>query len=61
MTLTFILSKPVVLLGFNKKNAFLNCFLVIEFSAKIVEIHGRYESKLLLEGCVLEAKFEPIL
>ena len=33
--------------------------LVIQFSAEIVEICGRDESKLLLEGGILAARFEP--
>ena len=34
---------------------------VIELSAKIAEISGKYESKFLLEGGILEARFEPTL
>ena len=33
--------------------------LVTQFSAEIVEICGRDESKLLLEGAILAARFEP--
>ena len=36
---------------------FFNFSSVTEFSSEIVEISGRYESKFLLEGDILEAIF----
>ena len=44
-----------------KKNAFFNSSSVRDFSAKIVQTCGRYESKFILEGGILAAKFDPML
>ena len=40
---------------------FFNSSSVTDFSAKIVQTCGRYESKFILEGGVLAAKFGPML
>ena len=57
MTLKLISSESAVLSGFNEKNIFLTHSLVIEFSAKIVEICRRYQLKTLLEESTLGGRF----